>query len=68
MTPAEEPRGQYDTAGACRYLSIGLTKLKELVATKEIERVYVGTAPRYPRESLDGWRKRLPNKPLKKTA
>lgn len=59
MTTTDEPRGLYDQTGACWYLSIGLTKFKELVREREIERVYIGAAPRFTRKSLDAYIARL---------
>lgn len=54
-----EPRGMYDLRGACFYLTIGATKFKELVKAKEIQKVYVDAAPRYPRKSLDAYIERI---------
>lgn len=58
MTDTTE-RGLYDSEGAAFYLSIGQTKLRQLVARKEIEKVFIDGAPRYPRESLDAFIARL---------
>lgn len=59
MTTSTITPGLFDRSGAASYLSIGQTKLRQLVAAKEIEKVHVDGAPRYPRESLDAYITRL---------
>lgn len=56
---ATTKRGLYNREGAADYLSIGQTKLRQLVARKEIEKVFIDGAPRYPRKSLDAYIGRL---------
>lgn len=59
MSDTEGARGLYDRTGAARYLSIGQTKLRQLVDAKEIQKVFIDGAPRYPRASLDAYITRL---------
>jgi excisionase family DNA binding protein len=49
----------FDRAGACRALSIGMTKLKELIRDGELETVRIGDRVLIPRAVVDEYVDRL---------